>query len=400
MDPQVRILVLLLGLLLLLMWLLWWRFTRVTLRRKPPPPKLSDKHDLLVDALKAQAQREREANASRVESVLALEALDELHRGIMQHLPVGVAVLRASGSLQYANPRFMNLFGLDNIVGQDLQAVSPAVARAFVEMKDTSGDIWLRPEINGVVLYLHLALNSLQNGMFLLTAVDETRMRKLEERLRYKRDIELMGEMASGIAHEVKNSLAVIQGHVQLLAYDRDGDHGPRIMSEVERLLKFVREFMRSSRGEEVDRAPIDVPTWLASLEEHWAGHPHGDKVVVAIPDSHETPISGDVTLLTVMVNNLVLNGLEACEAASPPGPWVTISVVERAGEVLLTVMDQGPGFTPEIRKKMFIPFVSSKEKGTGLGLFHCRRIMLEHLGQLEVAPELPTRIICHFPKV
>jgi len=308
-------------------------------------------------------------------------------------------VLQSSGSLQYANPHFMALFGLTNIVGQDLAVVSPAVAGAFAKMQDTSGEIWLRPEIHGRLLSLHLSLNRLPNGLFLLTAVDETRMRKLEERLRYKRDIELMGEMASGIAHEVKNSLAVIQGHVQMLAYDPGGDHGARIMGAVDRLLKFVKEFMRSSRGGEVVRAPIQVSDWLRSLAEHWAQHPNGDKVAILVPEVEMAAIDGDPTLLTVMVNNLVLNGIEACESLAPAKPWVVVSAEEDEDEVILSVRDEGPGFNPEIREKMFIPFVSSKEKGTGLGLFHCRRIMLEHQGNLEVAPDLPTRISCHFPK-
>jgi signal transduction histidine kinase len=170
-------------------------------------------------------------------------------------------------------------------------------------------------------------------------------------------------------------------------------------MAEVKRLLTFVKEFMRSSRGGEVDRAPIDVHAWFRSLADHWAGHPHGDKVAVNMPDEAFPAIEGDTTLLTALINNLVLNGIEASEGDDPAPPWVTVSAEDHGDEVLVVVGDKGSGFTPEIRKKMFIPFVSSKEHGTGLGLFHCRRIMLEHHGHLEVAPDLPTRILCHFPK-
>ena len=206
-----------------------------------------------------------------------------------------------------------------------------------------------------------------------------------------------MGEMAGGITHEVKNALATIQGHAQLLEYGDVPEHAARIQAEVDHLLKFVREFMKSSQGGHVDMNEIKLLGWFEELQAYWLEHPLGEQVRFTLPPDG-LMIKGDRTLLNTVINNLILNGIEACEGLPIEGPRVFVSHQQSPSRMCLVVEDRGPGFSADIIPKMFVPFVSSKQKGTGLGLFHCRKLMMEHGGELEVVTDTPTRILCHFP--
>lgn len=117
----------------------------------------------------------------------------------------------------------------------------------------------------------------------------------------------------------------------------------------------------------------------------------------VSAPEPDALVIHGEKTLLTTTVNNLILNATQA--GGEDAVPSVHLYAKETQEGSMIIVEDDGPGFPPEVKARMFSPFVTSKKEGTGLGLFQCRKIMMEHQGRLDVDHGPPTRVICHFPK-
>ncbi|CAM2008143.1 sensor histidine kinase [Acanthopleuribacter pedis] len=389
------------GLLVLIMMarLVFW-----AMQNRAEPVRIRPPEELLVETLRERTLGERQARLDQKASQLALDQLELLHHDILDAIPVAVSVLGEDGSVYYANPLFRHMLGIDAIVGQHLASVSDRLNGQWLEMLALGQSVKFPVsfESGNKTLYLQLTLTNLQNNQFLFTIQDRTRAQILDQRLRLKNELELMGEMAGGITHEVKNALAVIQGRVQMLKYGAVEENSAKIQDEINHLTDFVNAFRRSSSGESHSMEQFTLAGWFERLRQYWEGHPDG--VWVGLPDGNtlEGGLLGDDTLLSTVVNNLILNGLEAVRGAEElpdEAPWVWVEVIEDDEVVQVMVRDRGPGIVPEMRKKLFVPFVTSKERGTGLGLFHSRKIMLEHQGRLELREGMPTTFACVFPK-
>ena len=393
-----QLLLLLISIPVLFLCFLLLRLAWLILKRRNQAKSAPLQRDLLFDTLHETTLKEREARRLSDANRLALEALDIKHRAIMENLPLGVLVIDQTQGVTYVSAMVQQLLGQDIIVGWPLESLLEELREAILQWRN-------QPEMDRAqidishekgVRYLSIILSKMPDQQELILINDSTTERSLEERVRAKRDLELMGELAGGVTHEVKNALAAIQGRVQLIPYGNAEEHGEHIMSETKRLLAFVQDFMKSSKGGPLELESFSAHEWFEEMRHWWDAHPLGDHASFINP-ADGLSINGDRERLTVLARNLVLNGLQACVEPTEE-PWAATSIEAVQGGLILKVIDQGPGFTPESRQKMFVPFVSSKEKGSGMGLFQCRRIVLEHGGRIEVSESTPTTITCFIP--
>ena len=382
----------LLGFLCVVLVAWWARHQR--LRGSGPARAPKPENELLLSTLREQALISQVAERNRHEAQAAYSSLAELHQTILASLPLGVLVLQEHFEVRYANAFAMRFLNWQEPLDQPLSSLHPGLAELCAQLRDPHDQEKQPSRLQIGQQLAECSLSELPDGGFLMTVVDVTQVRLLEERVRTKRDLELMGEMAAGITHEVKNALATISGHAQMVAYDTDGDHVAEILNEVHRLLGFVKRFMQTSRGEFLNPLPIPLEDWLADVGAYWRHHPEGRGVTVRAPERPVT-IAGDRALLDTVLHNLILNAVQAQEGAG------SVRVFVRGDEhgVAVVVEDDGPGFSPEVRARMFSPFVTAKVGGNGLGLFQSRKILMEHQGRLEVVFGPPTQVICHFPK-
>lgn len=392
--------ILTIGILLLMLLLLMLRLMRILAVGHREQLKLQKPHNsILLDTLRVETLRGQVAERDSHEAREAYASLLELYQTVMEHLPVGVLVTDRSAHLQFANPSACLMLDLDSPQNECLRDVCPPLFQAFILHAEAThiGPVSFHLGYGVPERSLAISLGTLPQQSFLFTIKDVTRVKHLEERVRTKRDLELMGEMASGITHELKNALATISGHVQMLPYGSTEEHADHIMVEVDNLLRFIQQFMKTSQGEQLHPEPLNLQQWFAELSAYWQSHPLG-KTVVFEPVPSEELIFGERSLLVTMLNNLVLNGLQSVGADQrPPAVHISAEISEQGNT--LVVADEGLGFSAEVRARIFVPFVSSKVGGTGLGLFQCRKIMMEHQGRLELDHGKPTRILCHFPK-
>jgi two-component system, NtrC family, sensor histidine kinase HydH len=203
------------------------------------------------------------------------------------------------------------------------------------------------------------------------------RLLAVQRQAELERRLIALGRASSVIAHELRNPLAGLKGHAQLLVEDLAGPSrakAERVVEGAERLerltnvlLDFVRE------------APLDVRAVTpAELVERALATLPKDRVRVDLSAAPET-LHVDAERASLALRNLLLNAVQAGENDTP----VELRIERDAHEVVIEVRDHGPGLVPGAEAQIFDPFVTTKTRGTGLGLSIARRIAEQHRGTL-----------------
>ena len=225
--------------------------------------------------------------------------------------------------------------------------------------------------------------------------------RRMQERDR----LAALGQMAAGLAHEVKNPLGAIKGAAQLLSEPEKGAQTTSsereflgiILEEVERLDRVVGsvlDYARPSRGELGVVDPNSVVTRTLRLLA-----PSGPSDYAVRTELGDTvpPVRADAELLRQVLINLIKNASEAmdgkgavtvCTRYRPPRHGTGGSGPEAKGWVEIAVRDEGPGIAEQSMASLFVPFFTTKPKGTGLGLAISERMVGEMGGRIEVASQ------------
>ncbi len=220
--------------------------------------------------------------------------------------------------------------------------------------------------------------------------------RRMQERDR----LAVLGQMAAGLAHEVKNPLGAIKGAAQLLSEDRAGQQSSErefldiILEEVERLDRVVGSVLDYARPSKGDLGAVDVNAVVRrTLRVLSSARAEVPELVTDLADTLP-PARADAEQLRQVLINLIRNASQAM------GGGGTIHIVTRGREeraagaaprdvnrfVEISVRDQGPGIAPQALKNLFVPFFTTKERGTGLGLAISQRVIADMGGRIEVA--------------
>jgi two-component system sensor histidine kinase PilS (NtrC family) len=240
------------------------------------------------------------------------------------------------------------------------------------------------------------------NGSILLFQ-DLSQWRRLEEELRLKDRMAAVGELAAGLAHEVGNPLAAISGSVQLLSTAHATDEPQKklleiILRESQRLDRTIKGFLRFARPRERSTEAFDVAALLAENTELLRNSPEaGPKHRIELQlEPASATLVGDRDQISQIFWNLTQNALRAM----PGGGRLTIRG-ELAGRVYrFAVEDTGQGMSEEQRARLFQPFRSFFDRGTGIGMAIVYRIVHEHGGRIEVDTKLGagTRVRVELP--
>lgn len=229
------------------------------------------------------------------------------------------------------------------------------------------------------------------------------------ERRKERDRLAALGEMAAGLAHEIRNPLGAIKGAVQVVEHDmaRLDPHTQEflgvIVEEVDRLNRVVTQFLSYSRPFRGDHAPVIVPDVVAAtlrLLDDTAGA----RVSFEAPRREVPSVRGDADALRQVLHNLVLNALDAVGESPEGRVWLEVELrhhgLPTGDAIAIHVRDNGPGLSPHTMTNLFVPFHTTKTGGTGLGLPICQRIVENHRGHIEVAnnPEQGARFTVVLP--
>lgn len=227
-----------------------------------------------------------------------------------------------------------------------------------------------------------------RSGLIVM-ARDVTEHRQTQEFLRRADKIQAVGQMASGIAHEIRNPLAAMKWSLQLLKMDNpeNTQQFEAILSELDRVDGIVGEMLMLAKPHETRFESVQLETILRIVATLMNSQAKRAGVTLNLVSNSSVPfVRCEPNQLKQVFINLIKNAIEAM----PTGGTVTLSLERPTDtEVAVHVIDEGCGIPEELIGKIGEPFFSMKETGTGLGMMVCHKIIQDHRGRLEIQSEV-----------
>jgi signal transduction histidine kinase len=229
----------------------------------------------------------------------------------------------------------------------------------------------------------------------------------LERRQLQDKHVASLEELSASIAHEIRNPITAAKSLVQQMGEDLESrenlDYARVALEELDRVERSISHLLRFARDEEIELRDLRVADVVDSALETFRDRLERDGVTVQRDLATEGALRGDAEKLRRVLINLVGNALDALEEAGTPDPRIEVIAGENlaGSEVWVRVRDNGPGIEPETLQKIFSPFYTSKEKGTGLGLALAKKVIDAHGGSLEAhsEPGAGADFLITFPK-
>ena len=214
-------------------------------------------------------------------------------------------------------------------------------------------------------------------------------------------------QLSASIAHEIRNPITAAKSLVQQMGEDAgevDQEEYSRVaVAELERVERSISHLLRFAREEETRIDEVAMEDVLVSALETFRDRAARSGIEIVRHFDAEGRLRGDAEQLRRVVINLVTNAIDALEEGGVDAPEVRVSMGENlAGtEVWLRIADNARGIDDETRERIFDPFYTSRENGTGLGLALCRKIVDAHGGTIELdsAPGEGTEFVLTFPR-
>jgi signal transduction histidine kinase len=225
-----------------------------------------------------------------------------------------------------------------------------------------------------------------RGALCLLT--DITEVTELREQVALKNNLESLGEMSAGLAHEFKNAIATLQGYAQLLQSlelnEKAQVAAGSLLNEVRSLAAMVTAFLNFARPQPLQLEEISLndlvfecKTDLASLYEEL-------NVKLVLDATNSLRVHADERMLRLALQNIMRNAAEAITDQTQR--VVILRTAQEISSAVIEVKDTGPGIRADQLQKIFIPFFTTKPKGHGVGLALTHRIITEHGGTLTAA--------------
>ena len=248
---------------------------------------------------------------------------------------------------------------------------------------------WLNRPISVAVSisYVFDETGEMDTGVILLR--DQTRRKQLEEQVHRKEKLTAMGQLASGVAHEILNPLNAISMIVQRFqkefepTTDKDEYAGltRTVRSEIERIGLIVRQFLELARPPALIMTPVSVDELIKQSVEVVSAQAGAKHIRLVTGGDVKTIINVDKNQFHQALLNLLQNGMDAIAE----GGSISINAKNTDKHLCIDVTDDGAGILPEHQKRVFDLYFTTKPTGTGLGLALVHRIITEHGGEVSV---------------
>ncbi len=367
------------------------------------------------------AERARTADVRLERVTEQIADLQAFNQYIIDSLLSGLATADAGGRLLTFNRSAMAITGIGpvspagRLAAEVLQLPHGVLDTIDADLKQVRSKRmdyrFVRPDGSVIDLGLSVAGLRLPDGSrgYIYTFQDVTETKRFERNARMQQRLAAVGEMAAGIAHEIRNPLASMSGSMQMLRHELDlsGDQAQLmdiVLRESERLNETIKSFLAYARPAKAQRSALDLGTLVKETAMLLRNSPDvGERhhVRVSVPGG-AVPIAGDEGQIRQILWNLATNGLRAM----PDGgelELVARTHTANGGEAVsvLDVIDHGVGMSAEELEGIFQPFRGSFGKGTGLGLAIVHRIVTDSGGRIDVhsEPERGTTFTVRFPR-
>ena len=355
---------------------------------------------------------------ARARSLAALQNLNEL---IVGNMATGLITFDEHGTSLLVNPAAAQILDLTGpVVGRPLEQIIPGlrarIATSALHVSERGEErfdwVYVAPgSASGQGrMTLEATASRLRDAQgqatgYVLTFQDSTKVRRLEFAVRQSEKLAAVGQLAAGIAHEIRNPLASISGSIQLLesSFHVGKDAEERklmriVLKEIDRLNDLISEFLVYVRPDQAKEDPVDLSALVREILEMTKLNLGLRRDVRQSVDlGPGAVISGDRDKLKQAILNVVINAYQAMTEAE--APILDVSAHRLGAVVRLKIRDRGVGIEDSRLRKIFEPFHTTKPKGTGLGLALTHKIIENHGGKIFVEGAGPgTEFTFEFP--
>lgn len=376
-------------------------------KRDNDPEYVMASFDRLVAYFSEEADKQKERAA---DSARQARDLEKFNAYILSSLSTGVIILDRPGRILRLNRAAESILRLsaERITGVHYTlAELPSPLTEVLQQGLDEDRVYKRRELEvscgdpSETIHLGINTSQIRNddddivGLSLLLT-DLTKIKRLESEVAENQRLADLGELAAGLAHQLRNAIAAIFGYGKMLRRtvapeDPHSEWVDAIVRETDETSDMITRFLDFARPLQGERQPLDLSGLVADAITSVQSAVAGREVVFSPPgedDPPMPPVVGDDILLKQVFINLIRNAAEATE----PGGRIVVTIAREEAvegappQVIVTVTDDGTGVREEDRVRIFHPFFTTKETGTGLGLALARKIVMFHRGSLVLA--------------
>jgi two-component system sensor histidine kinase PilS (NtrC family) len=349
---------------------------------------------VLASNLARQIQQTSASLASQRDVTANLYAL---HEDIVRSLSTGLLTVDQGGAVLTVNQAACDILGAPAhaLVGRPLAAIMPGIEQALAEVGTRHAPQrrdMVRTRPGGAEQVLAVSVSQLRSNRdevigSVVNFQDLTEMRAMERQVRRAERLAVVGTLAAGVAHEIRNPLASISGSIELLRaapqVDEDGRALMDIVTrEVDRLNVLITDLLDYTNPQPRALAAFDLASLARETVQVFVQDRSLEGIQVTCEGLSALEITADPGRIRQVLWNLLRNAAEAARSR------VVVRVGRRDAMALLEISDDGPGIEPEHLERVFDPFFTTKSQGSGLGLATCHSIAREHGGNIQAENE------------
>lgn len=366
---------------------------------------LARKNKELEDVLQAREKLEREKDRLTIkliqqqnqlekmveERTKELAAANQKITSIIESITDGFAALDKEWKYIYVNHHryFPGDLTCEDVLGKCVWDIYPNAVGTFVydefhrameeripvhfECPSSYNDLWFEvtvyPFDDGVCCYFK----------------DITEKKKYEQEMKRLSGLDLIGQMAAGISHEIRNPMTTVRGFLQLLSKKEEcaafHEYFTLMIDELDRANSIITEFLSMGNTRTTDLQELNLNAIIDDISPLLEADAFNQHKQLKIELSEIPTLKLNRNEIRQLLLNLYRNGLEAMDE----GKTLTIKTYMEKNHVVLAVADEGKGIKPEVLEKLGTPFFSTKDNGTGLGLGVCYAIAARHNAKIEI---------------
>ena len=325
----------------------------------------------------------------------SFKKLNDKNKFIIDHMPTGLMTLTLDGEVAQCNSAALRILNLQN-TNEMPQDFIRHILNSVGENQTRRYDFIFNKE-NDSKKILQMTISRLEDSQLDSSAVsvlfdDATQIRQLENQVRQSEKMAAVGQLAAGIAHEIRNPLAGISGSVEMLSQTTQDDDDKKLMKiilrEIDRLNNLITEFLDFAKPAESPTDKVSLQVVLEDCLQNLQNNSTLNKNVQILKEFQNPGwILGDSSKLKQAFLNMLINAYHALDNVE--NPKISISLKSESGNQLLTIRDNGAGMTEKTQKRLFEAFYTTKSKGTGLGLAMTHKIFENHQAQIQVISQV-----------
>ena len=338
-------------------------------------------------------KQEKTARDLLAEKESAFDQLDLLHRSIIESVDTGILTVDLNRNIKSFNRGAEKITGFlrFKIIDKKIDDVFPFFSRILNEESQWKPESRFKVADSGKILGCSVSPlvdgNRKKIGNILIFQ-DLTIIKEMERQIEKNKQLVFIGEMAASLAHEIRNPLASISGPIQMLSEDLRLDETDRRLMQIvlrgkDQLEGFVKDFLLLARPKQPERKDIDVKAIIDDVLESLRFNPEWhEHIEISMDLCDETGIYGNKAEIRQAIWNLILNAVQAM----PEGGILKIETTPDEKKYLeIRISDNGCGIKEKDQDRVFEPFYTTKENGTGLGMAIVNRIVESHMGKIRI---------------